>query len=96
MTTHDIADIPNFIIENIDHVVNIEEYSNQNLEMLVSQRIKYCNLEYEEEVSKLIVESGNKQLHEIIRMLRNSITVMMANDRNTLTVEDVKQAMTFT
>ncbi len=93
MTSHDISKVPKYIISKIDHIVSLEDYTTQQLELIVLQRIKYCQIDYEEGVLKLLVESGAEMLDCIVRLLKNSITVMLADCRNILTVEDVKKVM---
>lgn len=94
MTASDISKIPGYFKENIDHIVSLEEYTDQQLELVVLQRLKYCGIDYDEEkVLSLIVAYGHKDLHKIVRLLKSSITVMMSENRTTLTVKDVKKVM---
>jgi hypothetical protein len=96
MTTHAIKNVPNYFIEKIDHIIELESYTDQQLELIVLQRLKYCNLDYDEEkVLSLIVEYGLEKLEKIIRLLKSSITVMLADSRTTLTVDDVKSVMSY-
>ena len=94
MTAQNKSKIPEYFKENIDHIVHVGEYSEQNLILVVLQRIKYCGFDYEEEkVLSMLVESGYEDLQQIIRLLKNSITMMMSENRSVLTVEDVKKIM---
>ncbi len=94
LTAPDISKIPGYFKENIDHIVSLEEYTDQQLELVVLQRLKYCGIDYDEEkVLSLIVKYGLKDLHKIIRLLKSSITVMMSENRTTLTVTDIKKVM---
>ncbi len=96
MTVPDISKIPNYFKEKIDHIVKLEEYTNQQLELIVLQRLKYAGIDYEEEkILWLLVEYGHKDLHRIIRLLKSSITVMLADNRSVLTVDDVKKVMAY-
>jgi hypothetical protein len=96
MTTHVKDSVPSYFQEKIDHIVELEDYTDQQLLLIVLQRLKYCNLDYKEEkVLKLIVEHGMEKLHTTIRLLKNAITVMLADSRTTLTVEDVKNVMSY-
>ena len=84
------------IYTNIDHIVELDEYTDQQLELVVLQRLKYCQIEYQEEkVLWLIVEYGCKNLHKIIRLLKDAITIMLADSRTFLTTEDVKKVMSY-
>jgi hypothetical protein len=91
MTTHDITEIPGYFQESISHVVILGEYPKQILELVVLQRLKYARIDFEEEVLSLLVELGCNDLHNIITILKNSITVMLADSRSTLTVDDVNK-----
>lgn len=96
MTTDDKNKVFTYFQEKIDHVVELESYTSQQLELVVLQRLKYCNVEYQEErILSLIVEHGLEKLESIIRLLKSSITVMLADSRTTLTVEDVKKVMSY-
>jgi hypothetical protein len=89
MTAHDISKIPDYFQESISHVVMLGEYPKQNLELVVLQRLKYARIDYEDEkVLSLIVEYSHN-LHNIIMLLKNSITLMLAGNRSVLTVDDV-------
>lgn len=92
MTTDDITKIPYYFKESIDSIVHMGEYSKQNLELVVLQRLKYAQIDYENEtVLSLIVEQGCNDLHNIITILKNSITVMLAESRSVLTADDVNR-----
>jgi hypothetical protein len=96
MTTNAKDNVPTYFQQKIDHIVELEDYSEQQLQLIVLQRLKYCGLDYDEEkVLQLIVEYGLEKLHNIIRLLKSSITVMLADSRTTLTVEDVKNVMSY-
>ena len=88
--------IPVFLREKLNYIVELGEYTQQQLQLIVLQRLKYANIDYEdEEVLQLIVEYGVGNLHDIIRILKDAIAVMLADSRTTLTVEDVKQVLMF-
>ena len=96
LTCRDIDKIPGYFTERIDHVVKMGEYTQEQLELIVLQRLKYCGLDYEnEEVLSSIVENGCGCLHIMIRHLKDAITGMMAEDRMVLTVGDLKKVMSY-
>ncbi len=96
MTTHSKNNVPSYFQEKIDHIVELEDYTDQQLQLIVLQRLKYCGLDYDEEkVLKLIVEYGLEKLHDIIRLLKSAIAFTLADSRTTLTVEDVKNVMSY-
>ena len=96
MTSQNKKKIPDYITEKIDHIVEIEEYNDQQLILVVLQRLKYCKIDYEnEKLLQYIVLSGDRDLQCMIRLLKTAITVMLADSRKTLTIKDVKRAVRF-
>ena len=96
MTARDISKIPDYFQESIEHIVQLEEYSKQNLELVVLQRLKYAQIDYEDEqVLNLLVDYGCNDLQNIIRLLKISVTTMLAGNRSVLTVNDVNKAKRF-
>ena len=94
MTTSKENKIPDYFLENIDHIVKIEDYTDQQLELIILQRLKYCQIDYQEEkVLWLLKEYGNKELYKIIRLLKSAMTVMLSDSRTVLTVDDIKKVM---
>ena len=98
MTTHNINKLPKYFLEKIDHIVKLEDYTDQQLELAVLQRLKYANIDYQEEkVLSLLVAYGHSKLYNIIRLLKSSITVMLSgsDSRKTLTVDDIKKVVAY-
>jgi len=96
MTTLNRSKVPAYFQQKIDHIVELEDYSKQQLQLVVLQRLMYCNLDYQEEkVLQLVVEYGSEKLHDIIRLLKAAISFMLADSRTILTVEDVKNVMSY-
>lgn len=94
MTTCRLDKIPKYFKEKIDHIVKLDDYTDQQLELIVLQRLKYSQVGYDDEkVLWLIVEYGHKSLHKIIRLLKDAITIMLSDNRTVLTIEDVKKVM---
>ena len=96
MTAQDISKIPKYFQESIEHIVRLEEYVEEQLKLIVLQRLKYCGIDYsEEKVLSLLVAYGYEDLHKIIRLLKSSITVMMSENRTVLKIDDVKKVMAY-
>ncbi len=96
MTTHTKNNVPKYFQEKIDHIVELEDYTEQQLQLIVLQRLKYCGLDYDEEkVLQLVVEYGAEKLNNIIRLLKSAIAFTLADSRTTVTVEDVKNVMSY-
>ena len=96
LTTHNLANVPKYIQKKIQHIVTIEEYTEQQLQLIVLQRLMYANISYKEErVLQQLVEYGCEKLNLIIRALKMAITVMLADSRRILAVDDVEKAMAY-
>ena len=93
ITAFNINSFPEFFLEEVGHIVRVENYTPQQLELVVLQRLKYSNVGYEnEKVLKIIVGFANGDLQGIVRLLKNSIMVMLADGRRKLMERDVKKA----
>lgn len=94
MTARDLDKIPDYFKEQISHIVSMDDYSEEQKFLICLQRLRYCGIDYEEEeVLSLLVKYGCGDLHQVIRLLKDSITVVMAENRSVLTVSDVKKAV---
>jgi hypothetical protein len=84
--------LPDTIISSFEHVVELGEYTDQQKELIALQRLKYSNIEIEEEdVLKKLLLLSPSDLSDLIKLLNLSITVMMADGRSVLTVEDIRR-----
>lgn len=90
----DIKLIPPSLISAVDFKVIIEPYTQQELELIVHQRLKFCGIFYgdEEMVLKTIIEYGNGQLNHIIDFLKICILMVRAESREELTMKIVERA----
>ena len=96
MTVYDDRKLPEYFLEKITHIVHLEKYNSEQLRLVILQRLKYCQIEPENEILlQYIVLSGDRDLRCIMRLLKNAITVMLADNRRTLTIKDVKRAVRF-
>jgi len=84
--------LPDIILNSFEHVVELCEYMPQQKELIVLQRLKYANIEIEnEEVLKTLMLYSPSDLEDLIKLLNLSIMVMMADGRNVLTSNDVRK-----
>jgi len=91
-----IKRVPDTLKNSIDHVVQLEEFTQLQQELIVLQRLKYCRVGYkDEEVLRHIVRLGEKKLNKIIKLLTMAVTIMKAEDRDVLTVCDVRKAVKY-
>lgn len=84
--------VPDVMINSFEHVIEISEYTDQQKELLCLQRLKYSNIEIQnEEVLKTLMMYSPSELNDLIKLLNLSIMVMMADGRNVLTSDDVRK-----
>lgn len=83
---------PRIVLENVNWIIEIGDYSPQQRLLCVLQRLKYCQMDYEsEEVLARIVEIGGSKLREIVRFLRLCIAIVRREGK-TVRLEDVEKA----
>ena len=94
MTAKDRKKVPKSVIDCIDYVVELEDYSiPEQLELIILQRLKYAHIDYEDEcVLQEIVKYGRNNLNQGIQFMRYCVAVMQSEGRNKLLKEDVIRA----
>ena len=82
------------ILKAVDFKVTLEPYTQEQLELLVHQKVKFCSVDYGNngEVLKTIVEYGYGKLDLINDLLKICILLAQSENRNILTLKTVKQA----
>ena len=93
MTTNNIKKVPDPILSCFSHIVELEDYTPTQLELIILQRLKYAHIEHKNDcILKNIVRYGNNNLAQSIRFLRLCIAVMQADGRQVLIPTDVMKA----
>ena len=93
MTAKDRNQISDTVLKNTDYVVELEDYTPSQLELIILQRLKYANIEFEDEsVLSEIVKYGSNKLNQSIRFMKCCIAVMQSQGRSRLLKEDVIRA----
>ena len=93
LTATDRKKVPASVIDCIDYVVELEDYTPDQLELIILQRLKYANIDYEDEcILQEIVKYGRNELEKSIRFMRYCVAVMQSQGRNRLLKEDVIKA----
>jgi Holliday junction resolvasome RuvABC ATP-dependent DNA helicase subunit len=93
MTSRDFDKVPESIRKCISHVVKLEEYSVEQLELVILQRCKYASVEIEDQyILQEIVQYGEQDLQKSILFLKTCIAVMQAEGRQILQKEDIVRA----
>jgi len=94
LTGGQLKKVSSQIIDAVDYIVEIEPYTQQQLELIVLQRLKFSGLDYEsEQVFQEIIEYGNGELQHIIRFLRSCYVVVRADGRDKLMLSDIQRAV---
>ena len=84
--------IPDIILNSFQYVVELNEYTSQQKELIALQRLKYSNIEIEgEDVLKKLILLSPSDLEDLIKLLNLSIMVMMGEGRAVLTSEDIRK-----
>ena len=93
LTASHIESVPSQLLNLVDYKIKLERFTAEQLELLILQRLKYCNITYEsDEVLKQIVDIGI-DLKNTIGLLKRCITVMHSEGRDNLTLKDVELAI---
>lgn len=94
ITSRNRENVPESVLKNIQYVAELENYSKNQLELIILQRLKYANIDYEDEsILQEVVKYGNNELEQSIRFMRCCIAVMQSDyGRQTLLKEDVIKA----
>ena len=93
MTSRDLKKVPESIVKSVGHVVVIGDYTSEQLELVILQRLKYAHIDYEDEyILSDIVRYGEENLQKSIWFLRTCIAVMQAEGRQTLLKGDIVRA----
>ena len=82
------------IIKAVDFKVIIDEYTQEQLELIVHQRLRFCGIDYGEDgrVLKAVVQNGNKHLNLIIDLLKICILMVRAEHQEKLTLKLIERA----
>jgi hypothetical protein len=93
MTSRIPKKIPDIIFNSFAHTIEIKDYTAQQLELVVLQRLKYAHIDYEDDlVLRNIVRYAGKKLSNCIWLLRTCISVIQSEGRDRLLRKDVIRA----
>lgn len=93
LTGKSLAQIAQPIKETVQHMIQLEDYTEQQLILIVLQRLKYSNIDYENEtVLQGVVKCGNNNLKLCIQFLKCCVAVMQAEGRQIMTLKDIARA----
>jgi len=93
MTSKNIKDVADPIVKSVDSIVEIENYRQEQLRLIILQRLVYAHIGYEnDDILKNIVLYGNNDLKQTIKFLKICIAVMQSDGRRKLLLDDVEKA----
>lgn len=85
--------IPDVIREQFEYAVELETYTDEQKKLILLQRLKYSNVEIEnQDLLRILLLHSRSGLDELVRLLDLSITVMLGDGRNVLTSRDIRTA----
>lgn len=80
------------INDSFEYHCKLRAYTIQQKELIALQRLKYANIEIEDEgVLQILMLYSLSNLYDLIKLLNLSIVVMLGEGRNVLTRDDVKK-----
>lgn len=94
LAADDIKAVPSSLCRASDYKVVIEEYTREQLELIIHQRLKFCGVNYQndEEVLKTINKYGGGKLVPILDLLKICIFLAQFEHDNILTLKTVDKA----
>jgi len=91
MTTNNIKGVCEPIADAVDHVIELENITIQQLELIVLQRLKFAGIEIEtDEILNEIVRYGFGDIHNIIKFIKDCYAIMRSEGRDKLMLKDVE------
>ena len=93
LTATNFVNIPPLLAKLVDHIVKIEDYTLDQIKKIIVQRLRYANVKFHNQyVIDRLAGKGNTPLFAIIRVLRTAISIMLAEDKDTLTNKHLSEA----
>jgi Holliday junction resolvasome RuvABC ATP-dependent DNA helicase subunit len=81
------------LLKIIDYHCHLDDYNNEQLRIIVEQRLNWCNIEYSEKVPALIVEHSQGSISNCINLLKVCYSIMRGDCRSKMIVLDVKKGL---
>jgi hypothetical protein len=78
------------IYKSIEHHCYLTDIRLDNLYTLIEQRLRWCGVEYEQEVPTIIAVKGKGSISKCIRLLSACYLVMRGSGRSKITVKDLE------
>jgi hypothetical protein len=95
LTTYNIKRLLPEITEQINHIVNLGEYTTDQRKAILIQRIRACNAQFEHEESLKKLADNIKSLNHLVQILKIVLSAMLAEGRNILTMQDIEKGLSY-
>lgn len=94
LTATDLKRIPSQLIRASNFKVIIDSYTQQQLELIVHQRLNFCGVDYgdNEDILKSIIEYGNGNLNLILDFLKVCILMIQSEGEEKLNLKLIERA----
>ncbi len=95
LTANDVKKVSQSIIDTVGFKVVLEHYTQEQLEMIVRQRLKFCAIDYgnDDEVITTILEYACGGIARIIEILRLCVLLVQQEGKSKLTLDLVQKAV---
>ena len=88
-----MSKVSSTILSAVGYKIGIEPYSQQQLELIVHQRLKFCGISYgdDEEVPKTVIKYGNGNLNLILDFLKICILMVQSENHKKLNLKLIER-----
>ncbi len=95
LTANDVKKVSQSIIDTVGFKVVLEHYTQEQLEMIVRQRLRFCSIDFgnDNEVITTILEYACGGIARIIEILRICVLLVQQEGKNCLTLDIVQKAV---
>ena len=81
------------ILQTVDHVIELEPYSSEQVKIIAHQLLKFCSTEYAgEQILEEILDQGSGQVGLAIDFMKTCVLIMRAEMLDCLDMEIVEKA----
>lgn len=90
-TCKDIKQVIPSITKTVDHIITIEDLTQEQIKQVIKMRLSWANVGYESEKVIDLLAAGNS-LRMIVSILRIAYAMMLFENRSVITEQDVLKA----
>ncbi|AQT68248.1 hypothetical protein STSP2_01404 [Anaerohalosphaera lusitana] len=94
LTTSDIGRVHKSIRDAAGFTVEVEPFSEEQMKLIIHQRLVFCGIKYEgEDVLEAVVNAGGGSVSDSIKLLRMAYVMMRADGRGKLSGNDIERTL---